>query len=122
METICKLKDIYKALYNFEKEFADRCGITINEGMILCCLKDGKPKAANVLCDFIGLSNSRVSRVINTVESKGYIRREMGLADKRQMIFSLTELGEQKVKSMIAEEMNFSALAKQLLKFTGQIF
>lgn len=24
MESICKLKDIYKALYNFEKEFAEK--------------------------------------------------------------------------------------------------
>lgn len=116
MEQICKLKDIYKALYNFEKEFADRNGITINEGMVLCCLKDGKPRAANELCDFIGLSHSRVSRVINTVESKGYITREMGTTDKRQMIFTLSEEGKKKVKLMMKEDMNFSELGLHLSK------
>ena len=40
MEPICKLKDIYKALYNFEKEFSENSGITINEGMVLCSMKD----------------------------------------------------------------------------------
>ena len=116
MESICKLKDVYKALYNFEKEFAENNGITINEGMILCCMKDGKPRAANELCDFVGLSNSRVSRVINTVESKGYITREMGTTDKRQMIFTLTDSGKQKIKEMLKHEMDFKGLGHQLSK------
>ncbi|MFV0417910.1 MAG: MarR family winged helix-turn-helix transcriptional regulator [Dysgonomonas sp.] len=117
MEPICKLKDIYKALYNFEKDFAEKHGITINEGMLLCCLKDGKPKSANELCEFVGLSNSRVSRVINTVESKRYISREMGIADKRQMIFTLTDLGIQKTKEMQSKGIDFSELNAQLAKF-----
>lgn len=114
MEPICKLKDIYKALYNFEKEFAEKNGITINEGMLLCCLKDGNPKSANELCDFVGLSNSRVSRVITTVENKGYIIRSMGKEDKRQMIFTLTESGKQKINEMQAQGMDFSELAKHI--------
>lgn len=116
MEPICKLKDIYKTLYHFEKEFAENNGITINEGMLLCCLKDNKHKSANELCEFVGLSNSRVSRIINTVEEKGYIIREMGMTDKRQMIFSLTQSGKQKIKEMQAKEMDLSGLASQLLK------
>lgn len=115
MESICKLKDIYKALYNFEKEFAEKNGITINEGMILCCLKDGNSKSANELCEFVGLSNSRVSRVINTVESKGYIVREMGAVDKRQMIFTLSESGKNKVEAMLKEEIDFKGLGSHLL-------
>ncbi|MDR2948823.1 MAG: winged helix DNA-binding protein [Bacteroidales bacterium] len=118
MEEICKLKDIYKSLYNFEKEFAEKNGITINEGMVLCCMKDGKPKSANELCGFVGLSNSRVSRIINTVETKGYIIREMGAVDKRQMIFTLTEAGSQKIKEMMKQELNLSELVKELTKIT----
>jgi len=117
MEPICKLKDIYKALYNFEKSFAEKYGITINEGMLLCCLKDGKPKSANELCDFVGLSNSRVSRVINTVETKGFIVREMGTTDKRQMIFTLTDLGKQKTNEMQSQGIDFSELTSQISKF-----
>ncbi|MDR2956256.1 MAG: winged helix DNA-binding protein [Prevotella sp.] len=119
MEPICQLKDIYKALYNFEREFAEKNGITINEGMLLCCLKDGKPKSANELCDFIGLSNSRVSRVINTVEIKGYITREVGEKDKRQMIFTLTKDGKQKTKEMQEKGMDLSELKEQVIKILG---
>lgn len=118
METICKIKDIYKALYHFEKEFADNNGITINEGMVLCCLKNNEPKSANELCDYVGLSNSRVSRVINTVEAKGYIKRHMGTKDKRQMIFTLTDLGKQKITEMLSKDLDISALASQINKLT----
>ncbi len=31
MELICQLKEIYKALYAYEKQFSDQTGITINE-------------------------------------------------------------------------------------------
>lgn len=118
MEEICKLKDIYKSLYNFEKEFSEKNGITINEGMVLCCMKDGRPRSANDLCSFVGLSNSRVSRIINTVESKGYITREMGTTDKRQMIFTLTEAGKQKIKEMMSQKLNLSGLVEELTKIT----
>lgn len=110
MEEICKLKDIYKMLYKFEKEFAENNGITINEGMLLCCLKDGKPKTAADLCEFIGLSNSRVSKVIFSIEEKGYINREMGKIDKRQMIFSLTKEGKNKIKEMKSHSIDFNYL------------
>lgn len=64
MESICAIKDIYKALYQFEKTFAEVHDITINEAMLLCCLKDGETKSAGMICEYIGLSNSRVSKVI----------------------------------------------------------
>lgn len=114
MEPICRLKDLYRALYGFEKEFLERNGITINEGMILCCLKDGKSKSANELCEFVGLSNSRVSRVINTVETKGFIVRKMGLVDKRQMIFTLTKSGKAKVQEMLKQDLNLKQIGLSL--------
>lgn len=116
METICLLKDIYKALYSFEKEFASKNGITINEGMLLCCLKEGEAKTASDLHDFIGLSNSRISRIITTVENKNYIKRKMGQIDKRQMIFTLTKEGETKIKEMQSQDINFETLKEKIRK------
>ena len=75
MEPICAIKDIYKILYQFEKNFSEVHAITINEAMLLCCLKDNEAKSAGMICDYIGLSNSRVSKVITSVENKGFIRR-----------------------------------------------
>lgn len=114
MDDICKLKDIYKELYLFEKQFAKKHGISINEAMILCCLKDGIPKAANDLCRFIGLSNSRVSRIISVVENKQFINREMCNKDKRQMIFSLSDKGLEKIEQMQSQNIDFEELTSKI--------
>lgn len=107
---------MYKVLYTYEKQFLDTTGITINEGALVCCLKDGKPKSANELRDFIGLSNSRVSRIIQGLEDKGFIAREMGITDKRQMFFTLTDAGDKKVKVMGKHDINPGELLAQLVK------
>lgn len=71
MEPICAIKDIYKILYQFEKNFSEVHAITINEAMLLCCLKDNEAKSAGMICDYIGLSNSRVSKVITLSRTRG---------------------------------------------------
>lgn len=92
MEAICVIKDIYKTLYQFEKAFSDVHEITINEAMLLCCLKDNQPKSAGTICEYIGLSNSRVSKVITSVENKGFIDRTMSKEDKpADVLFSYPE-------------------------------
>ena len=102
MEAICVIKDIYKTLYQFEKAFSEVHEITINEAMLLCCLKDNEAKSAGTICDYIGLSNSRVSKVITSVENK------------RQMFFSLTPKGKEKVQQMMNAELRFDGLFGKL--------
>lgn len=114
MECICNVKDIFKTLYQFEKDFADAHNITINEAMLLCCLKDSDCKTAGTLCEYIGLSNSRVSKVITSVENKGYIDRSLCKEDKRQMLFSLTDKGKKKVDQMMSAQLNFDKLLQDL--------
>lgn len=114
METICAIKDIYKTLYLFERSFAEANDITINEAMVLCCLKDNQAKSAGTIRDFIGLSNSRVSKVITTVENKGLIHREINMSDKRQMFFSLTPEGSAKIQQMMNNQPDLTALFKAL--------
>lgn len=114
MESICVLKDIYKTLYQFEKDFSDLHDLTINEAMLLCCLKEGESKTAGNLCEYIGLSNSRVSKVITAVENKELISRKISPEDKRQMLFSLTEKGRQKVTQMQSSDLSIDELYAKL--------
>lgn len=116
MELICQIKEIYKALYTFEKEFAENFQMTINEAMLLCCMKDEKSRSANEIAEFIGLSNPRVSKIIMSVEKKGWLEREMGAEDKRKMIFSLSEKGRQVVKTMKSRSIPLNGVLAQLIK------
>lgn len=114
MESICIIKDIYKTLYQFEKAFADVHEITINEAMLLCCLKEGEAKSAGTISEYIGLSNSRVSKVITAVENKGFIRRNINQDDKRRMFFVLTSTGKDKILQMMNAELHFDGLFNKL--------
>ena len=40
MNTICKMRDIYKALSIFETAFEEVYGISLNEAMVLCALRE----------------------------------------------------------------------------------
>lgn len=115
MNEICKIKDLYRALYTFEKEFQQNYDLTINEAMLLCSLSDGEPRSANDLCEFMGLSNSRGSRVINTTEMKKFILRQMGDTDKRKMMFTLTAEGEKKLSEMHIESLSIMEKFKSIL-------
>lgn len=114
MEPICALKDLYKILYQFEKDFHEAHAITLNEAMLLCCLRQGDCKTAGSLSEYIGLSPSRASKIITTVESKGYITRTISAEDKRQMLFTLTRAGKEKVARMQEAELKLTALHREL--------
>jgi len=110
MEDICVVKEIYRTLYQFEKDFLSSHNISINEAIVLCCLKNGEEKSAGEICEFVGLSNSRVSKVLCSVEDRGYIQRKLGSSDRRQMFFSLTESGKKKLEEMKNKSLHLSEL------------
>lgn len=103
MKSICKLKDIYKALFEFEALFLSTYGITINEGIILCMLSEGSRNAGEI-CTDCSLSTSRLSKVLGSLEGKGYVIRTIGEKDRRVVIVSLTSKGLDKVTAMKAED------------------
>ena len=116
MDDICIIKEVYKLLYQFEKDFFEKHEMTINDAMVICCLKNGEEKSAGDICDFVGLSNSRVSKVLCTVEELGYIQRRLGSKDKRQMFFSLTEKGKNKVETMKGQSLHFAEFLQKISK------
>jgi DNA-binding MarR family transcriptional regulator len=114
MDSICELKDIYKSLYKFEKDFQAKYELTINEAMVLCYLYNGDTRSAGDICEYIGLSASRVSKVINSVEKMGLIERSISATDKRQMLFELTTAGLRKITDMKQSDFSTEELYQQL--------
>ena len=57
---------------------------------------------------------SSTSKVLRSVEGKGYVNRELGTNDKRQMYFSLTEKGRVLLGSINCEEIETPELLKTL--------
>ncbi|MCX8029703.1 MAG: MarR family transcriptional regulator [Brevinematales bacterium] len=97
MENICRLRRIFSTVYRLERNIKKRFGITANEIMVLCLLNVVKLSAGE-LSKEMGISESRMSKIIDTLEKNGFIIREVGKDDKRKMLFSITEKGRKKVR------------------------
>jgi len=115
-ESLCSIRDIYRSIRNFEMEFQKEHALSLNEGMLLCSLKTGK-RSSGEIADMLGLTNSNASKVIKSVEDKGYVKRMLGEGDKRQMYFCITEGGKDKLVEIRCEDTKMKAV---LLEITGK--
>lgn len=115
METLCKIRDIQRAVHRFELDFEKLHGICLNEGMTLCSLSGAEKLSSGELGELLGLSPSNTSKVIRSVENKGLVKRIMGAEDKRQMYFSLTPEGGKLLSQIKCADMYIPGLIKTIL-------
>ncbi|MEG1793410.1 MAG: MarR family transcriptional regulator [Rikenellaceae bacterium] len=116
MDTLCKIRDIYRGIAEFESQFQKMYDLSLNEGMLLCTIsKEGKCTSGE-LARLMALSNSNTSKVIKSVEEKGLIERLMGECDKRQMCFSLTKDGLIKLHEIKCEVTALPPILQNVLR------
>lgn len=106
---LCLLRDIFRTIKNFEEEFQKKHDLCLNEGMTLCSLKEGKMSSSD-LAEKLGLSASNMSKVIKSIEDKGFVARILGDEDKRQMFFTLSIKGKEKLYSLKCEEQSLDSV------------
>lgn len=112
---LCQIRDVYRSIYEFELNFQQSYNLGLNEGMLLCPLSTQK-YSSNELAGILGLSKSNTSKVIISVEKKGLIKRIVGKEDKRQMYFTLTDLGRKKLELIKCAEFTIPESLKLVLK------
>ncbi|HNX06593.1 MAG TPA: winged helix DNA-binding protein [Bacteroidales bacterium] len=96
MECLCKIKSVFKKIHEFEQQLQTGHNVTINEAMVICCLSESRKSSGGIAKD-TEISLSRTSRVLLSLEQKGYIKRSLGDKDKRKMMFVLTPAGKMKL-------------------------
>ena len=64
-------------------------GISLNEAMVMCSIGSRKV-AAGEISQITGFKSSHLSKVLRSIEDKGFLIRDFGDKDKRQIYFSLT--------------------------------
>lgn len=100
MDSLCKIRDLQRAIIAFECEFQKILNISLNEGMALCTLKSAECLSSGQLAEQLGLSYSNTSKLIKTLEDKKFVSRCIGVEDKRQMLFSITQKGKEVIKKV----------------------
>ncbi len=86
----------------------------LNEGMLLCSLSQGGSYTSGQMAEMLGLSHSNASKVIASVEKKGWIKRSLGKEDKRQMYFQLSASGGKQLSAM-------QRCSDEMLKLVGAL-
>lgn len=111
--TLCSIRDIYRSIRNFEVEFQKLHDLSLNEGMLLCSLKE-KTYSSGEIAEMLGLTNSNTSKVIKSVEDKGFVKRMLGDGDKRQMYFCITDAGKNKLKEIKCESEKMNTVLSEI--------
>ena len=72
METLCRIRDIYRAIAEFEVKFMQEFDLSLNEGMLLCTLLNTPKRTSSEIAEALGLSASNTSKVIRSGGARGY--------------------------------------------------
>ncbi len=115
VEILCRIRDIYRSIAEFETHFEKVYGLCLNEGMLLCSLSKEERLSSGEIAGLLNLTTSNTSKVLKSVESKGLIGRVLGDKDKRQMYFSLTAEGREKLASVKCADMVMPDMLKLLI-------
>lgn len=107
------MRDIYKALNEFESSLEQVHGVSLNEAMVLCCIND-QTLTASAISEQTGIKASHLSKVIRSIEEKEMIGRALGEKDKRQMYFSLTDSGKKCLSDMKCNTIEIPEILKPL--------
>ena len=112
MDKLCRIRDLQRAVNQFEAAFEKRYGICLNEGMALCSLSNAERMCPGRLGELLGLTPSNTSKVLRSAESKGLVLRELCCKDRRQMHYSLTTKGRELLRC-VREKGEEGAVAMQ---------
>ena len=115
METLCKIRDVYRAIAEFEVQFTQMYDLSLNEGRLWCRLLNTPKLTSSEIAEALGLSASNTSKVIRSVEGKKLITRLIGKEDKRQMRFSLTTEGKNRISDIKNATFELSELLQQVV-------
>lgn len=107
------MRELFKALSELESRLVELHGVSLNEAMALCCI-GGDTLTASVISEHTGLSASHTSKVIRSVEEKGFIVRSLGDKDKRQMRFTLSDKGRECLEALKNNEIEIPELLRPL--------
>ena len=97
---IQKLRNVYKAIGNFETEMQKAVGLNLNEAMLLCLLSDGSMRLAGDIAEEMSLTRSNASKVIAVLEKAKLILRETCSEDSRCQKFHISDNGRKKIEEM----------------------
>jgi DNA-binding MarR family transcriptional regulator len=97
MLDLCSIRKIQTAIRRFEETLKDETGLSLNDAMCLCAVSQGIGEPGQI-AKKLELSPSRLTRVLDDLESRNLVARRLSDADRRSIDVSLTDAGKRLVK------------------------
>ena len=90
------IKFAWQNIFNRYNQLAANFGITQAIGYMLININDEEGTAVSNIASLLGIKATSLSRMLKSMEERGFIYREISAADKRSVSVKLTELGREK--------------------------
>ena len=116
-QCICSIRRVYRAISAFENDMEKAFGLNINEAMLLCMLSETEYPSSSEIAGRMGLSHSNTSKVIASLEKKGYVSRHICQEDKRSMHFNLTQKGKDQLEKLNCRQIQLPECLQKLSMF-----
>ncbi len=104
-KSLCRIRDTYRAIGQIDMQMRQLFGLNLNEAMMLCALQEGDMNSGH-LAQTLGITPSSASKIIKRLENLGFVVRRLAYDDRRSMVVSLTEQGQNKLKSIACDKIN----------------
>jgi DNA-binding MarR family transcriptional regulator len=96
MIDMCTIRTLKKSIDHLADNLKDKTGLTMNECFCLCLVADGV-KEPSAMAKSLELSPSRITRILDAIESRGLVKRKVSVDDRRSLPVSLTAKGEKTI-------------------------
>lgn len=97
MIDLCSIRKIQSAFRQFEETLHAETGLSLNDAITLCSVSKGI-REPGMLARELDLSPSRLTRILDALETRGLITRSLSPSDRRSLTVSLTDTGAKLVK------------------------
>lgn len=88
-----KFNRFYTRTLQLTNKYHLETGLTVLESRLLLEIYENKLQTANDLVSFLDIDKGYLSRVLKSLEKRGYIEQTVDDLDKRSKLLGLTELG-----------------------------
>lgn len=110
---LCSIRDIYKAIGEFEQQFHKQFHVHFSEAMIMCILSE-EANTAEGLMKKSGIAERLILNDLQTLEDVKMIEKTL-LADIQAFSYALTDLGEEKIHAIKTGELPLSDMLERLI-------
>lgn len=108
MIDLCAIRRLQTSLREFESHLKKETGLSFNDALLLCAVKKGIQEPG-LLAKELELSPSRLTRILDSLENRALIVRQLSEQDRRSMLVTLTDQGNEMVEHYSCSEITIPA-------------